>query len=69
MLQKQRRCAVTAQLICVFDFPYAKDCFSRDAAHLALLKVSEIISCIHAEVDSIVQRFFLLLNMSHKYRE
>ena len=27
-------CAVTAQLICVFVFPYAKIWFSHDAAHM-----------------------------------
>ena len=27
--------AVTAKLICVFVFAYAKCCFSHDAAHIA----------------------------------
>ena len=28
-------CAVNAQLICVFVFAYAKNCFSHDAAHIS----------------------------------
>ena len=32
-------CAVTAQLICVFVFAYAKSRFSHDAAHLKPLKI------------------------------
>ena len=34
-------CAVTAQLICVFVFAYAKRRFSHDAAHLILYNVGE----------------------------
>ena len=30
--------AVTAKLICVFVFAYAKSCFSQDVAHLPIIK-------------------------------
>ena len=33
-------CAVTAQLICVFVFPYTKSLFSYDVSHLCLLRKS-----------------------------
>ena len=33
-------CAVTAQLICVFVFAYAKNLFSNDEAQIELLSVS-----------------------------
>ena len=34
--------AVTAKLICVFVFAYAKYLFSHDAAQIASLQVSEL---------------------------
>ena len=35
-------CAVTAQLICVFVFVYAKKRFSHDAAHIQLMHSFEV---------------------------
>ena len=39
-------CAVTAQLICVFVFAYAKSSFSHYAAYLSCHKKTCLLSCI-----------------------
>ena len=46
-------CAVTAQLICVFVFAYAKSRFSHDEAHIRMVPVAALFVAQHfkANVD------------------
>ena len=48
-------CAVTAQLICVFVFAFAKNWFSYDVAHLIIVERTMIrISVLHFMLQKIV---------------
>ena len=39
--------AVTAKLICVFVFAYAKSWFSHDVAHIIVSQISEVVQCVY----------------------
>ena len=42
--------AVTAKLICVFVFAYAKSRFSHDAAHMILISIKKIYEPRHEQI-------------------
>ena len=51
-------CAVTAQLICTFDFAYLESRFSRDAAHINFVINLKLLcdNAIELPVNSFVQQ-------------
>ena len=48
-------CAFTTQLICGFDFAYAKGRFSHDAAHLSTLIEALCVNKMLLEVNEVQQ--------------
>ena len=47
--------AVTAKLICVFVFAYAKSQFSHDAAHIAKILKKKLIQVhVHSKILSLI---------------